>query len=668
MKIKNLKRNALDFILTDILPVETTELFTYKYFYDFLEKRIKNLNMEVRKIMEIKNTTKKKQKLFDGKYWVSVPLKFFISKGNSEVRELNIIQPIAALQIYYFINLFQEELLIYLKQNSIFSLRYQTKFNNLYYKKKKKNIIDYFSEVSNDIEKRAIEQTGKFFDIVPYASISGFLNSDEWYDLNTKYKYFARIDYKSCFDSIYTHAYKWIISRDVNDSKDFNNTNLFTTIDRLLQNINAYSSNGLIIGPEFSRMIAELLLQQIDNIVYSTLLNEGKIFNSDYSIKRWVDDIYIFSSNEELQDYIIELFRDAAKRFLMYLNENKVKKEKLPFILTNWLNELNQYSTNMSNMLFYMGDELAQRSKVGKKYIFKAKIFFKIKNILKRNFNDLIAKYESEKSKLTAYVLETILKKIVSAKIKREQDIFRQNTNAKTLYEMLDYIFYIFSHSANFENTQKVISIVSYINDDVNLVQSYRMVLQGIINKYAYIFSWNNSNDIINLVLLCIECSVEIPFAHETELKKHIFDSDNPINVAVFLIYSKYNNNYFQEIKNEINKIILYKIQSIQNKENILTYREIWWILIFNKSPYISNDIQIKINDIIGYIRSILVSNNQRHLTFELFCDFLDQNSNQFFCWDITSKDILRKITYRTHERTLFRNFKYGQTAYSSIE
>ena len=74
----------------------------------------------------------------------------------------------------------------------------------------------------------------------------------------------AKVDYKSCFDSIYTHSYAWIIERNIIDAKDAKNSHLFLTIDRILQNINGRSSNGIIVGPEFSRMIAEILLQRID--------------------------------------------------------------------------------------------------------------------------------------------------------------------------------------------------------------------------------------------------------------------------------------------------------------------------------------------------------------------------------------------------------------------
>lgn len=77
---------------------------------------------------------------------------------------------------------------------------------------------------SAQIDKDLIEKTGMFFDIKPYKSIASFTSSEEWLVLNSKYRYFIRTDYKACFDSIYTHTFKWLIGKDVNDTKDFKNT------------------------------------------------------------------------------------------------------------------------------------------------------------------------------------------------------------------------------------------------------------------------------------------------------------------------------------------------------------------------------------------------------------------------------------------------------------
>lgn len=143
---------------------------------------------------------------------------------------------------------------------------------------------------------------------------------------NFKYKYYAKLDYKACFDSIYTHAFSWIIERNVNDAKDANNSNLFITIDRILQNINGRSSNGIVVGPEFSRMIAEILLQHIDNEILMSLKKEGVTYNKNYVVFRYVDDIFIFAEQPQILEDIISKYRTIGEKYLLRINDLKLVK------------------------------------------------------------------------------------------------------------------------------------------------------------------------------------------------------------------------------------------------------------------------------------------------------------------------------------------------------
>ena len=70
-----------------------------------------------------------------------------------------------------------------MEQNSVFSLRYHHRNNELYYKNKNKSVIKYFEEESKRTGKDIIEQTGMFFDIKPYKFIAAFTSSEEWFVL-----------------------------------------------------------------------------------------------------------------------------------------------------------------------------------------------------------------------------------------------------------------------------------------------------------------------------------------------------------------------------------------------------------------------------------------------------------------------------------------------------
>ena len=313
MNLNNIERNQLDYILTDVLPTELSEQFSYRYFYDYLVTKNDEIDEIVKLVTKRKNENKE---VFNGNSnWISMPLVYTIMKQLHSERSISLLQPLGALQLFLFISAYQKEMLNLLQKNSVYSLRYHKKNNDLYYKNKNKSVIKYFADLTQNTGKEIIEQTGMYFNIGPYKSIAAFTSSEDWLVLNSKYKYFIRTDYKACFDSIYTHTFNWIIGKDVNDTKNFKNGSIYSAIDRILMNINARTSNGIVVGPEFSRMIAEMLLQTIDRDVFSMLLNKDTLVNENYNIYRYVDDIFIFADSEKLANEIVGLYSEASRKY-----------------------------------------------------------------------------------------------------------------------------------------------------------------------------------------------------------------------------------------------------------------------------------------------------------------------------------------------------------------
>lgn len=670
MDLNNIKRNQLDYILTDILPNELSELFSFKYFYEYLLSKRKEVKEMVDKVINAKNKSASEQVLFLGSInWATMPLKYTIMKGLHSSREISLLQPMAAIQIYLFITAYQKELLNIMEQNSVFSLRYHHRNNELYYKNKNKSVIKYFEEESKNVGKDIIEQTGMFFDIKPYKSIAAFTSSEEWFVLNSKYKYFIRTDYKACFDSIYTHTYTWLIGKNVNDTKEFKNVNMYAAMDRILQNINARTSNGIVVGPEFSRMIAEVLLQKIDVSVHSILLNMGILNGEKYNVYRYVDDIFIFADSNELAELILEKYSEVSRKYLLRLNDNKLVKNNVPFVLENWLNETNLFTSRISSILFNSKDEQRDiveklekekresgSEKKIKAYIFKDNTFYLTKRSLMNQFNELICNNEEKNRTIVAYIMGMFLKKV--SRNKENNNIFRENVSLETIFNFLDFLFYIYSFYPDYNNTQRFLSILSYIRDEYDFFDDDDK-LQFLMNKYSFIFEKANLNDIINLVLFCTQAKIEIPYTQECLLIERLRKKDDPILWASYLIYAKYSKKYFNEILFEIEDRVKENIEAIRSKENIYTYREFWWIIVFNKSPYLSSTIQSLVDGIINDLQTN-TSNNKRagDICGNLFVGFLKTNQKQFFEWNIHEKDFLRQITFKTYERSIFKNYK----------
>lgn len=458
---KNIERNKLDYLLTDIMPVEVSELFSYSKFYEYLLSKQSTLDDIVSKMraMKAKNS---ETPFAGGKWgnWTTSPLKFNILKGTDSIRGLNLVQLLSAMNIYFFVECYQKELLDILSNNSCFSLRYHRKSSDLFYRRNSKKIVDYFEKTSQKVDRAILQQTGAYFKIYKFNSVSSFTNSRLWQQCNFKYHNFAKIDYKSCFDSIYTHAYKWCIEKDTVDSKEASNANLHIVIDRVLQNINGRSSNGLIVGPEFSRMIAEVLLQEIDVEVKQNLTAQGLNAGTDYRVFRYVDDIYIFSYTQAHTDLIIKTIEIAAQKYLLKFNEFKYLKANTPVVLSSWLGKARALSDRIST-LFYRKQEL--HDMVDKKPLLKSG-YISVKRI-KDDFIYLVNEFPKEQRYIVSFMLSTLLNNISSKK--DGYALFEPDKCARA-FVLLDLAMYIYSFCPCFEHTQKLISMIVYMDDELH--------------------------------------------------------------------------------------------------------------------------------------------------------------------------------------------------------
>jgi hypothetical protein len=306
---------------------------------------------------------------------------------------------------------YQKDILNFFEMKHCFSIRYHKKNTALYYKSKSNKATHYFQQQSKRAGRGAVQQTGSYFRISPFESINSFTDSRVWRTSNFEYKYYATMDYKSCFDSIYTHAYKWIIQRNVIDSKNAENPNLFISIDRVLQNINGLSSNGLIVGPEFSRMIAEVLLQHIDNEVLQALSNAGVEHEKDYAIYRYVDDIVVFANTQESLDIIIEKYKLIGEKYLLHLNELKLITGETPCVPKDWLGATRELSDVIDDF-FYSGKRADYNQLPDDKRHLVKSDYIPVDRI-KNEVTVIMAEYPNDRRTIVSFLLSTLLNNMI---------------------------------------------------------------------------------------------------------------------------------------------------------------------------------------------------------------------------------------------------------------
>jgi len=640
---KKLKRNELDIIITDLLPVEISELFTFRNFYSYLTNEKEELKKIENEFMDIKYSSKK---LFSDSGIYASPLKFDVYKSNESKRTLSIVNPISALQIYVFVKLYSDSLLNRLEEQNVYSVRYHTKKKSLYYIKKDKQLIEYAD--FDFIE--GIESTGMFFDIKKYRTIKELYRSDKWFSLNTENKYFAKIDYQSCFESIYTHTFKWILSNNVIDSRNFSNTNnVFSVADRLLQQINSSISNGILVGPEFSRLMAELLLQQIDKEVFNSLVQENKINKEDYEILRYVDDLFIFTDNKKLLDDIIQRYSSESKKYQLRINEKKTIKGNLPHIWTAWLRDLKDYIKEIDSKHF-----LDEFHSVEKEYRMKSRNLLNKRHItsLKEDFQRIVASYPNDVDKIVRYVFG-----FYANKINKKYDIklFKSEVIESEIKGLFDFLFFHYSYAPTFRNTKHLITFIVCV-DNMIVDGIMENVIQELIEKYSFALKKVSIHDFSNILLVLSKYNVKLSYVIEESIWNRVIESQDPIQICNFMIYAKYNHSYYIRIIKAVETIIKNKLSLITSDVNIFLYEEFWFIIIFSDFSDFTDEVKDIIAEKIELIKSEKDVNYGR-LRNLLYSYLTDNNyKNKFIKWTPTADSYIDNITFKTFEQTLFND------------
>ncbi len=673
MSWKGLERNKLDFILTDLLPVEVSELFSFYNFYKFLLKKENQeiLDKMIEEIKIKKATHIPKAKMFESN-WSAKPLKYNILKNNNSYREMSIINPFSAINLYLFMECYQKDILDFLNKNHYYSIRYHKKNINLYYKNRKGKTLEYFQNQICSLNKNAIQQVGNYFKIAPFESINAFNDSRLWRTSNFQYKFYAKMDYKSCFDSIYTHVFSWIIERDVIDSKNATSPHLFITIDRILQNINGRASNGIVVGPEFSRMIAEILLQQIDSEIFLFLAKENIIYKKDYMIFRYVDDIYIFAHEQTVLEKIIKQFKNCSERYRLHLNDFKTTMGETPALPKDWLEKARLLSDSIGNMFYNHKKSEYKKLPPEKQYMVKSDFFYIDK--LKDEISVIMKIYITDKRTIVSFLLSTLLNNI--SKKKDGFTLFSDKNKGKAIL-FIDLAFYIYAFFPSFDQTRKMISIITYINKEIdfkNCAQSHKK-LANIIHRYEFIFQNGTLHDQCDWFPFFKEFDLTFEIKTETILIEAAKKLNDPIIWGNLLLYSQYDTALKQMVLDSIEKILNKCLINFLPFNEPLMQIELWYFLVFHNCPYITPKIQNEMEKIICDIKNSLNDKHPSEKSLILLCDFLmlkSQNGNKpknsFFNWE-GYRDIGNNITFRTHQRTVFKHYrKNTYRLYSSIE
>ncbi len=176
------------------------------------------------------------------------------------------------------------------------------------------------------------DEVRSYFVYERYPHIYRFYESSEMLSLERRFEILARFDVTRCFESIYTHSISWV-TNGKGASKEYRRASDRTfggSFDRLMQSLNEDETHGIVIGPEVSRIFAEIILQEIDVRCERELARRGLKYGRDYVVRRYLDDYFVFASDMGVVDAVKAELGDALREFRLYLNESKSTVETLP--------------------------------------------------------------------------------------------------------------------------------------------------------------------------------------------------------------------------------------------------------------------------------------------------------------------------------------------------
>ncbi len=458
-------------VLSDILPYEVPPYFSNRYFYNFItSKKVSILDDELRFKKDSTNTTEKIIRLLCGfdkskpKYsteeydyyklkdsnLITIPFNFRIAHKDTDYRELTVIHPINQLHLVQFYDKYKSNIKN-ATNRSQFSLRKPNKVASLKYFKDKTHSTKHSS--NEDLE--IIESSNKeytslktFFSYQTCSNIFEFYESYEYQRAEKRFDKLVKFDISRCFDSIYTHSITWaLLNKEIVKERLDKKTTFGHKFDELMQRMNYNETSGIVIGPEFSRIFAEIILQRVDKEVEKALYqtnknsaektkdieaalvkfntedeldikdlekalsrlrtenqrNAGFKYKTDYDIYRYVDDYFVFFNDDKVKDEILKLFKIELQKYNLYFNESKTELFSKP-IITNITIAKEEIRRLVEHSLIFKLEKDDIREQLGIKY-------YTAKDII-TNYKLILANTKTSYKDLQNYFLVIIFNKV----------------------------------------------------------------------------------------------------------------------------------------------------------------------------------------------------------------------------------------------------------------
>ncbi|OMG53029.1 reverse transcriptase [Azonexus hydrophilus] len=503
-------------VLTDMLPFEVPPTFSNRGFYRFLRNNcIEIENGQLCWICDTDDLDQTMRVLFgidpDPKTVVatkivtewgkqktrrSVPLKKcqmdtvpynFRVAHNLDGRTLSVVHPRNQVDVASF---YATHSALILNHTSVseFSIRRPVSVSRYVYFKDKLHEERKDTVAGVEEEGREYEQLGSYFVYRKYRNIHRFFESYKYHRSEKKYDAMVQLDVSKCFDSIYTHSLPWaVLGKDQTKfSLDKSKSTFGGKFDALMQNLNHKETNGIVIGPEFSRVFAEIILQSVDVELLTKLAERENLTHKvDYEIFRYVDDFFIFYNDESTQLKIFDTLQEVLKSKKLSINTAKIKHYQKP-IITEITIAKERISTILNEEVDPVREEILQAD---------PSMPPKQNLVCAINANRLIIRYKSaikeagvtygDLLNYTFAIAENKIEKLFSAYVASDNSDGDQKRLSNALLAIMEFAFFAYSASPKVNHT---IRLCRMIATSVDFLHAQRLPyeLKHLLFKYIH--------------------------------------------------------------------------------------------------------------------------------------------------------------------------------------
>lgn len=371
-----LRKNRV--LLSDVLPYELPIIYCNRHLQNFVNKykiqicgdkivwakgTPEALSIFMNLLFGNPNCVSNTTNMIKKQNFITIPFHFEICHKIDSRRKLTLVHPLNQLQVIEFYDK-NKELILYLCNRSTFSIRHPNKIAEYrYYKDRLHNSHLSDEELGIEQYEEEYENLKSFFVYEKYSNIHKFYDDFLFHRCEKKYNHLIKLDLTRCFDSIYTHSMAWAIyGKEYTKANNFARTSFGYEFDKLMQALNYQETNGIVIGPEFSRIFAEIILQSIDKELLRVLKDKHIYEKKDYEIFRYVDDFFVFFNEDTKKQTILSELQHILSEYNLYLNEQKQETYEKP-IVSNISIAKNKVRSLLESILSYNVYDKTQEDK-----------------------------------------------------------------------------------------------------------------------------------------------------------------------------------------------------------------------------------------------------------------------------------------------------------------